>query len=312
MALRIFRKRRHEQERKFLQLLRSIKEQSRFEDESQKILIARLLIEKISRKREINDFSEVEFKVFSQFGDDGIIQWLISNLSIDVETFVEFGVEDYQESTTRFLMMNNNWSGLVFDGSEENIRAIHRSKYYPNFDLVARPLFVTRDNINSALLEAGMTGQVGLLHIDIDGNDYWIWKEINVISPIIVVLEYNSIFGAERAVSTPYSPDFYRTREHYSNLYFGASLRALCDLSTDKGYAFIGCNSAGNNAYFVRKDKLPSTIKELSVEEGYVYSKFRESRDKNFRLNYLSGMDRFDAIKGLKVINTRTGQLESL
>ena len=66
----------------------------------------------------INDY---EFKIFSQFGDDGIIQYLIKNILIENEIFIEFGVENYMESNTRFLMMNNNWSGFVMDGSENSM-----------------------------------------------------------------------------------------------------------------------------------------------------------------------------------------------
>lgn len=278
--------------------------------EQQLLALGRLLSETVKSKKKLNSLSEVEFKVFSQWGDDGIIQWLINNLEFPNKTFVEFGVENYRESNTRFLMMNDNWSGLVMDGSKKNVAQIINSEYFWKYELSAKAVFIGADNINSLLSSSGFEREVGILHIDLDGNDYWIWKKINVIAPIVVILEYNSLFGMDRAVTTPYDKSFFRTNAHYSNLYFGASLPALNQLSVDKGYSFIGCNSAGNNAYFVRTDKLNDVVKETSLENGYVISRFRESRDKEGRLTYLTGSARTEVIKGLLVYNIKTNLVE--
>ena len=113
------------------------------------------------------------------------------------------------------------------------------------------------------------------------------WERISVVEPVIVIAEYNSVFGSEHAVTIPYDPAFQRTRAHYSNLYWGCSLKALCMLAERKGYAFVGCNSAGNNAYFVRRDRL-GPVPSVTVEEGYVFSRFRESRNAKGKLTYLS------------------------
>lgn len=280
--------------------------------EEQLLLLGRLLSETVRSKSEIGSLSEVEFKVFSQWGDDGIIQWLVNNLDIPNRTFIEFGVQNYRESNTRFLMMNDNWSGLVMDGSEANVAQIVDSEYFWKYDLKAKAVFIDRSNVNESIASAGMEREVGILHIDIDGNDYWIWKEIEVISPIVVILEYNSVFGLERAITVPYRADFDRTMAHHSNLYFGASLAALHRLSLDKGYSFIGCDSAGVNAYFIRSDRLNGRVSEVSLEDGYVMSKFRESRNERGELTYVSGRDRIELIRGLPVYNVVTGEVEAL
>jgi hypothetical protein len=282
-----------------------------FQDE-QKLLIAKLLVDNVKIKKNISSLKEVEFKVFSQWGDDGIIQWLINNLDIPNKTFVEFGVEDYRESNTRFLLMNDNWSGLVMDASHKNILKIKNSYYYWKYELEAKQAFVTRDNINNLIASQNFHKDVGLLHIDIDGNDYWIWEAIDVIMPIIVIVEYNSVFGIDRPITIPYNSRFSRNKAHYSNLYFGASLKALHILARRKGYSFIGCNSAGNNAYFVRIDKLNDIVKEVSLKDGYVLSKIRDSRDKSGKLNYITGTRRLEVIKGMSVYNVMTHKLESL
>lgn len=280
--------------------------------EIQLLALGRLLSEASRTKGRIQSLAEVEFKVFSQWGDDGIIQWLAGNLEFPNRTFVEFGVENYRESNTRFLMMNNNWSGLVMDGSEANVAQIVNSEYFWKYALSAKAVFIDTDNINGLLSSSGLAGEVGILHIDVDGNDYWIWKAIDAISPIVAILEYNSVFGTDRPITIPYDKDFQRTRAHFSNLYYGASLSALNRVSAHKGYSFIGCNSAGNNAYFVRKDKLNDAVREVTLEEGYVLSMFRESRDKEGRLTYLAGPDRLEAIRGMPVCNVDTNQIEKL
>lgn len=253
---------------------------------------------------------DLEFSVFSQFGDDGIIQWLVNNLDIPNKTFIEFGVEDYSESNTRFLMMNDNWSGFVMDGSESNIAKLTSSYYYWKYGLNAKAIFIDKENINGLIQEQGFHKDLGLLHIDLDGNDYYIWEEIDVINPIIVIVEYNSIFGYERPISIPYDKNFYRTDAHYSNLYWGTSLCSLYDLAQDKGYSFIGCNSAGNNAYFIRNDKMNNEIKAVSLEDGFIESKYRESRDESGSLTYLSKPEAKKMLKCIDVYNTRTKKIE--
>ena len=146
--------------------------------------------------------------------------------------------------------------------------------------------FVNQENINQILSKNGLSGDIGILSIDIDGNDYWVWKAIDIISPRIVIVEYNAKFGISKALTIPYDPNFTRSKAHYSMMYAGASLKALCLLGNEKGYAFIGCNSAGNNAFFLRKDVKPDFIKELTSDQGYIMSKFREFRDPQGNLTH--------------------------
>lgn len=285
----------------------------RREVETAKHLAAKLLIEQTRRKGILDNIQDAEFKVYSQWGDDGIIQYLIDNMEIpqSSRTFVEFGVQNYVESNTRFLMVNNNWKGLVMDSSPENIEYIKRDDVYWRYDLTAVHAFIDVENINGILKDNGFYGDIGLLHIDIDGNDYWVWKAVDVVRPAIAVIEYNSVFGRDKAVTVPYRPDFDRTKAHCSNLYFGASLKSLCLLAKEKGYRFIGSSSSGNNAFFVRDDKI-GRLKELTAEEGYVESRARESRDTAGRLTYVSGGDRIKLIKDMEVYDVEAGRLTML
>lgn len=260
--------------------------------------------------KSIHDY---EFCVFSQFGDDGIIQYLINEIGIEEgsKKFIEFGVEDYTESNTRFLLVNNNWKGLVMDCSDHNIASIKCDEIYWRYDLTAIHQFVTRDNINKIIKDNGFSGQIGLLHIDIDGNDYWVWESIKEVDPTIVIMEYNSVFGNEHAITIPYDPKFERNLAHSSNLFWGCSLGSLVALAAKKGYAFVGCNSTGINAYFVKKTKL-GKIKSLTLKEGYVESKYRESRDSKGNLTFISGKDRIHQIEKMKVFDVKQGRTVSL
>jgi hypothetical protein len=266
------------------------------------LLTGRLLANQV--RASAKSFREAEFKVFSQFGDDGIIQYLIERLEIPPEltSFVEFGVQDYSESNTRFLLLNDNWRGLVMDGDKDNMESLKACDMYWRHDLTALCRWIDRDNINALLQESGFFSRIGILSIDIDGNDYWVWQRIEVVQPVIVIVEYNSVFGARQAITVPYDPAFNRTKAHYSNLYWGASLSALASLARSKGYAFVGSNLAGNNAYFVDESYLGrGGIVALTPEQGYVESRFRESRDERGGLTYLGGAARRRMIAGMPV-----------
>jgi hypothetical protein len=249
----------------------------------------------------------VEFRTFSQWGEDGIIQFLLRNVDIKRKIFIEFGVQNYTESSTRFLLVNNNWSGLVIDGGEQNVAYIKNDPVYWQYNLKAECSFITRENINEIFLRNGISGEIGLLSVDIDGNDYWVWESITAVAPAIVVTEYNARFGSERAVTVPYDPGFVRSTAHHSHIYYGASLKALYLLARKKGYAFVGCNSAGNNAFFVRRDLLVHPLRELSVHEGYVPNQFREARSPDGKLAFLSREQEQELLQELPLVDIESG-----
>lgn len=255
---------------------------------------------------EPGNLAAAEFKVSSQWGEDGIIEHLVRHVPIVNEIFVEFGVQDYTESNTRFLLKNRNWSGLVLDGSAENVAIIRRDPIYWRYNLKAEHAFITRENINAKIGAQGISGDIGLLSIDIDGNDYWVWQAISSISARIVIIEYNAMFGSDAAVSTPYDPDFARYRAHYSGLYWGCSLAALVHLADLKGYALIGANMAANNAFFVRRDVL-GTLPSFTAQKAFRPAKYRDSRNKDGSLSHLSVAEAVELVGSLELVDVVTG-----
>ncbi len=251
---------------------------------------------------------QYEFKVFSQWGEDGIIQFLINKIRIDNKVFIEFGVQDYKESNTRFLLQNDNWAGLIIDASSDNVKTVMNDPVYYRNQLNAICAFIDKDNINELISSNGIVGDIGLLSIDIDGNDYWIWEAIDCINPRIVICEYDSLLGYERAVTTPYDKNFERTKAHYSFLYGGSSIAALHKLAVRKGYTLVGSNSAGNNAFFVRTDVL-GNIASLSPELAYVKAQFRNSKDQNGNLTFLNFEDSLKLIGDMSMYDVEKNSL---
>lgn len=299
--------------RKFAHFMGFVIQRFNREAEDTRLLALGALLSNQQATLNSKNIQDYEFKIFSQWGDDGIIQYLIKHVPVENKFFIEFGVEDYLESNTRFLMINNYWSGFVMDGSENHMNGLKKRPWFWKYNLDCKAVFIDKDNINSLLSELNESN-IGLLHIDIDGNDYHILKEIDFssLNPSILIMEYNAVFGKDRAISVPYRKDFVRGKAHYSHLYFGASLKALTLLAEEKGYALVGCNLAGNNVYYVRKDLLSEQVPEIPLEEAFTDSTFRESRHPNFKLSYLSGTDRLEIMKGLDVLNVETGEIEQL
>ncbi|HEV8462060.1 MAG TPA: hypothetical protein VGQ38_15275 [Gaiellaceae bacterium] len=259
-----------------------------------------------------HEIAKAEFQCFSQFGEDGIIQFLVQRVPIEHEVFVEFGVADYRESNTRFLLVHDNWRGLIMDGADTMHDFLRSTGLAWQHEIDARTAFIDRDNINDLIRTAGIVGDIGLLSIDLDGNDYWVLDAIEVVTPRVLIAEYNSVFGSEAAVTVPYNPAFVRGEKHWSWLYWGASLAALTRLAGEKSYALVGGNRAGNNAFYVRRDVL-GDIPEVTVEEAYVRSRFRESRNRAGELSYISAHeDRLRLVADLPLFDLDSGRETSV
>ncbi|GAB4451521.1 MAG: hypothetical protein OHK0029_00840 [Armatimonadaceae bacterium] len=224
------------------------------------------------------EWNSLPFSVYSQFGEDGIIQFLLRQIAVSRKEFVEIGVEDYLEANTRFLLLYNRWKGVLIECDENAVAKLVQDAPYRSREIQVVREFVTRENINSILCDAGVSGSVGLLSIDIDGNDYWVWEASEIVADIVII-EYNFRFGPDPAVAVPYDPDFNKNSAHPSGIYYGASLKALTLLAEKKGYALIGCSDGGVNAFFVRRDKLGGSVRATTVHDAFVFGQHMEMRN---------------------------------
>ncbi|WP_133475355.1 hypothetical protein [Sediminibacterium goheungense] len=203
------------------------------------------------RYQQADKLNRYEFQVFSQVGDDGMIEEIFKRIGTTNQYFVEFGVEDGSETNSTYLLYKG-WKGLWMDGSEEHIAKIHQTcpKAISRGDLKAIQAFITAENIEYLFEKAGVPAEPDLLSIDIDRNDYYVWKSIQKYRPRVVIIEYNAIFrpGCEFVIEY----DAASMWDGSANT--GASLDAICKLAEEKGYKLVGCCFAGVNAYFVRQD----------------------------------------------------------
>lgn len=275
-----------------------------FNEEFQKELILNAKVVSLKNRniKKIKNLSEVEFQVYSQWGEDGIIDWLISKFPEIPKNFLEIGTQDYKESNTRFLLVNRNWDGFLIEADNRAVKNIKSQRIFWKHRLKVRNEFITKDNVNNIINRIKVPKKLGLLSLDIDGVDYWVLKELSVLDPSIIICEYNSLFGQKKSVTVPYKKNYIRTVEHYSNLYYGASIKAFINLMKKRNYFFIGTNSAGNNAFFLKK-KHWNRAKKIIIEKKVFVSKFRESRDVRGNLSFLNKKDSLELIKNKFVID---------
>jgi hypothetical protein len=272
-----------------------------------KINQGRILAE-MQREKRSDRLADYEFKVFSQWGEDGILQHLTTHLAIAQRSFIEFGVEDFFESNCRLLLMKDLWRGYVIDGSAANIARLRSSYFYWMYPLESKASFITRENVAALLYESGLGRDVGILSIDVDGMDYHLLEALAEWRAAIVVVEYNGLFGYHRAVTVPYDARFQRTRAHPSNLYWGASLPAFGRLLGARGYAFVGVNSMSSNAFFVRRELLNDCVRESDIAACPPGPVFREARDARGRLTLRSAHASRDQLRALPLLDVASGQ----
>lgn len=191
-----------------------------------------------------------EFDVYSQAGEDGIIEEIFRRIGTTNKFFVEIGVGNGDISNTAYLL-TQGWSGLWLEMSKTNFKHImNMYKCVIGHGLVAKHAEATAENVERLFGEGDVPVEFDLLSIDVDGNDYWVWKAIENYKPRVVVIEYNALYPPGVRWVMRYAPG----RVHDGSAYFGASLKSLEELGREKGYRLVACNFAGVNAFFVREE----------------------------------------------------------
>jgi len=214
---------------------------------------------------------EAGFRCYSQFEEDGIILYVLSMIGMKTKRVVELSCGDGTECMSTNLILNHGYSGFLFEGNPK--RASKALKFFAaQKDCIAnipiiQQTWVTRENINNLLLEIGAVGEVDLLSLDIDGNDYWIWEAITEISPRLCVFETHNLIPGDLSLSIPYEPNFNAWIKDGDEQYFrSASLLAMKKLSESKGYRMIGAHKHGFNVFFLRNDIAPEIFPEVSIQ----------------------------------------------
>lgn len=199
----------------------------------------------------LSDLIPFEKRFYSQNGEDGIIEAILARVGTTNRYFVEFGVEDGKVCNTRRLR-EKGWSGLQMDPLDPPGPGVERE-------------FVTAENIESLFKKYGVPREFDLLSIDVDGNDYWVWRAISGRRARVVVIEYNATVPPGESRVIAYDPRF----RWDGTDYFGAGLSALAKLGRSKGYTLVACNSNGVNAFFVDDALVPGRFAPPPIERIY-------------------------------------------
>jgi hypothetical protein len=225
----------------------------------------------------VENIGDSDESLYSQNGEDGVIRYIFSKIGFQSKTFLEFGFSVLENNSLR-LVLKEGFNGLYIDGNKEAVDLFNKKiRSFGIEGVRAIECFLSVENLEETILVNGLKGDIDLLSIDVDGNDYWFWEAIESVSPRVVVMEYNASYGDTWSATVVYDEKFDRIEKHLSGWYHGASLTALEHLGKNKGYDLVYCEESGVNAFFVRSD-CNSEFKILSAREAYHIQKARQAQ----------------------------------
>jgi hypothetical protein len=262
-------------------LLDAADERRRLDDRTSpatKIALRSLLMEykRLAADGRLPSVWETGFRVFSQFDEDGVILFLLAVAGDGPKRVLDLGAGDgVQASNCANLLLNLGFDGLLVDGNTASVAWAERF-YARHPDTKERPpatkqAFLTRENVNEVVSSAGLEGEVDLLSLDVDGNDYWLWEALECVQPRLVVVEAHPELGRGDYVM-PYKADFVWSSAPREGRY-GASLLSLVRLGERLGYRAVGANQYGFNVFFARADvapELPVVSPDLLFERARI------------------------------------------
>ena len=241
------------------------------------VLLNMLYRDRAERHLSLPSFDDVEFRAYSQNGEDGILLYLFALLGAPTKRCVEICAGVGFECNSANLIINHGWRALLVDGDEPKVQmakdfydANRSTSWFPPHIAHA---WVTAENVDQYIRGYGFDGDIDLLSLDLDGNDYWIWKAMESVRPRVVVAEYNNAWGPTESRTVPYRPDFTNPPKagvpKSENLYVGASLAAMTKLARSKGLRLVGTQRFGFNAFFVREGVGEDLLPEVSPVECF-------------------------------------------
>ena len=204
-------------------------------------------------------FKDVGFSNYSEFEEDGILLFIFALIGEESRRVVEICAGNGMECMAANQIINHGWEGFLFDGDPRNAEVgrafFANTKGAKLMDPRFTSAWITAENVDDLLTEAGVVGEVDLFSLDIDGNDYWVWRAIEAIRPRVCVFETSDCIPTAEALTVPYDPDFNARDKPFPQTAFrGASLAAMTKLSRERGYRLIGAHRHGFNVFFMRDD----------------------------------------------------------
>jgi hypothetical protein len=227
----------------------------------------------VSKKKTLlyEQISSAGFRCYSQFEEDGIILYVLSCIGMNTRKVVEMCIGDGRECMATNLVLNHGFMGFLFDGDSQSIE-IDNKFFRSKKDCLLLPPYlraawITKENVNELLMEAGAVGEVDLLSLDIDGNDYYVWEAISIINPRLCVFETHNVIPSDLSLTIPYKADFNSwDKNGHEQDFRSVSLLAMKKISEKKGYRLIGGHKHGFNVFFLRNDIGQDLFPEVSID----------------------------------------------
>ena len=236
----------------------------------------------LPRYREARRVVQYGWKGQSQFDEDGILEEIFNRIGTTNKRALEIGAGDGLENNTIYLLQQG-WECCWVEAMRDRVAFI-KDKFKDADTLTLVHKVVQPKDVNKlAPQEWRDDGEIDLWTLDIDGNDYWVFKEFDTtqLHPRVIMLEYNAKWKPPMEWAKAYDPNHQFDKSDY----MGASLQSLTRLANEKGYALVGCGITGANAYFVREDLLGNVFQEpYTAENHYELGRYWLAR------GYYSGM----------------------
>ena len=205
--------------------------------------------EKTSTKysSKLDDINNHEYKISSQNNEDGIIEYIFDKIPHN-KNFLEIGIGYYEFNT--LYLVKKGWSGTLLERNKDECLVTKKllSFFYPKSNVSIYEKNINRDNIQDIINETKKADVIDFFSLDIDSNDYWVLKNIDLTNINCVCLEYNHWIGNNVKKTIPYDENF----QYVDNGFFGASLLAFHDLMIEKNFKLIAIESSGTNAFFIQ------------------------------------------------------------
>jgi hypothetical protein len=241
---------------------------------------------------QLPEFKDTGFRVFSQTDEDGILVYIFSLIGFSNKILVDMAFGSPHSANTTNLLCNWGFYGLLIEGNENGVKKSREFfSLHPDtkiFQPKIEHAWITAENVNDILTKNKIEGEIDLFSLDIDGMDYYIWKELKVISPRVVILEACTFLGKEKSIAVPYNSEFNRFDIHED--FFGASIPAFIKLGKAKGYRLVACNRFGFNLVFVREDIIKDLLPEISVGDCFYFqpTELKDKREERLQniINY--------------------------
>tara|TARA_B110000971_G_C20025056_1_gene508331 strand:+ start:1335 stop:2132 length:798 start_codon:yes stop_codon:yes gene_type:complete len=227
----------------------------------------------------IDIFSNHKYSKFSQLGEDGVIEFIFSKIEPINKYYVEFGAWDgIHLSNTANLRINHGWSGLLLESNKERV---NKTKNRRQINLHSET--ITKENINNIFEKYNVPKKFDLLSIDIDSNDYYVWKNLTDYVPILVIIETNPGIKNDYPLTAIENKSNTHSEKGRTGNYFGCNLHAVYNLAKKKGYKLLTVNKW--NAFFIKDEcfdlfGIEEISKEKMINEYSVVNPYWANRNK--------------------------------